>query len=670
MTASVERFELSAVDLPFRVSFKHSAAERRRSESLFLKCVTDGGPFGGTGFGESLPREYVTGESRDGAFELLAERVLPRLAGRSFAGLAEVETFLGECDGRAPADWVDPSTPQGARMSAAPFEKATRDPTAAQEALLRRMMANNRDTEYGREHGFAAVRSLDDYRSRVPVVDYEDIRGHIDRMTRGEKGVLTDEDPVLFAQTSGTTGTPKYIPVTPTCQLGGGMTTWLHYARRDHPGMFRDKIVTIVSPAIEGHTEGGLPFGSTSGMVVKEMPKIVQSAYAVPYDVYEIHDYEAKYYALLRLGLGRSVSFIGTANPSSILKLAEMADANGERLIRDLRDGTLSDEVEIQSEVRRVIEGMIRPDPGRAGELEAMRGRRDGKLLPADYWPHMALLGCWKGGTVGAYVDKLGAWYDPNQQGMVPVRDMGYLASEARMSIPVSDDGAGGVLTIHLNVFEFVPVEEVDDRPDEPGSWSFLGATELEIGRDYYVFVTTTGGLYRYDMNDVVERVDTYNATPVIVFRRKGRGMTNLTGEKLSVNQVIAAMGKAGEAVGVGVGHFRAEPDVSRSLYVFKVEFESALPAEKRFDFLGRLDESLGELNIEYQAKRASGRLGPPVLQVMRSGWYERGKQSLVAEGKRLFQAKTVLLDAKSGYRPEPDELEAEVGLVKGRGVQ
>ena len=124
-------------------------------------------------------------------------------------------------------------------------------------------------------------------------------------------------------------------------------------------------------------------------------------------------------------------------------------------------------------------------------------------------------------------------------------------------------------------------------------------------------------------------------------------------------------MEMAGEAVGAPVGHFRAEPDVGRSLYVFKVEFDGALPAEKRFDFLHRLDDALGELNIEYQAKRASGRLGPPVLQVMKSGWYERGKQSLVAEGKRLFQAKTVLLDAKAGYRPEPDELEAEVGLTE-----
>jgi L-alanine-DL-glutamate epimerase-like enolase superfamily enzyme len=115
MRASIARFELSAVDLPFRLKFKHSAAERQRSESLFLRCVTDGGA---SGYGESLPRVYVTGESRDDAFELLAENVLPKLVGRSFGDMADVEAFLGECDGRAPAAWVDASTPQGAAWCA------------------------------------------------------------------------------------------------------------------------------------------------------------------------------------------------------------------------------------------------------------------------------------------------------------------------------------------------------------------------------------------------------------------------------------------------------------------------------------------------------------------------------------------------------------------------
>jgi muconate cycloisomerase len=82
---------------------------------VFVKCVTDSGV---VGFGECLPRKYVTGESRDDAFDLLRDAILPRLVGRSFESLGEVEEFLAECDGRAPAAWVPAGTPQGAAWCA------------------------------------------------------------------------------------------------------------------------------------------------------------------------------------------------------------------------------------------------------------------------------------------------------------------------------------------------------------------------------------------------------------------------------------------------------------------------------------------------------------------------------------------------------------------------
>jgi len=548
------------------------------------------------------------------------------------------------------------------RRSGKRFEQATQDPVATQQQLLRKIISQNRDTEYGRAYKFAAIQTLDDFRQNVPVVGYEAISHYIDRVTLGETNVLTAEAPLLFAQTSGTTGDPKYIPVTPTCRKGGGMKVWMHYARLAHPRAFTGKLLTIVSPAIEGYTDGGLPFGSTSGMVVKEMPKVVQSAYAVPYDIYEISDYNAKYYTIMRLGLQENISLVATANPSSILKLAELADHFADSLIRDVRDGTLSNTITLEPEIRRVIEQQLRPLPRRAQELEAARLRRNGKLLPADYWPSLALLGCWKGGTVGAYIERLRDWYAPEGKEMPPVRDMGYLASEARMSIPVSDQGAGGVLTVHLNLFEFVSADQIDADPYQEGQWDFLGVGEIEVGHEYYVFITTTGGLYRYDMNDIIEVVGHYNKTPVIEFRRKGRGMTNMTGEKLSVNQLMEAMARADASVESAIHHYRAEPDYTESRYVFKVE-AGQLSAESHGDLLRAIDQALGELNIEYQAKRSSGRLRAPILQVMRTGWYQRQKQQLVAEGKRLFQAKTILLDAKLGYTPEPEELEAEVHL-------
>jgi L-alanine-DL-glutamate epimerase-like enolase superfamily enzyme len=106
---TVTELRLFAVDLPFKVTFRHAAAARTTSESLFLRARLDDGT---QGWGECLPRRYVSGEDRDGAFVLLRDTVLPALVGRSFASLREVVAFLEKCDGKAPPEWVRPETPQ------------------------------------------------------------------------------------------------------------------------------------------------------------------------------------------------------------------------------------------------------------------------------------------------------------------------------------------------------------------------------------------------------------------------------------------------------------------------------------------------------------------------------------------------------------------------------
>ena len=106
---TVTELQLFAVDLPFKVPFRHAAASRTTSESLFLRVGLDSGD---QGWGESLPRAYVSGERREGAFALLRDAILPGLLGRTFQSLPEVGAFLEKCDGQAPTEWVRPDVPQ------------------------------------------------------------------------------------------------------------------------------------------------------------------------------------------------------------------------------------------------------------------------------------------------------------------------------------------------------------------------------------------------------------------------------------------------------------------------------------------------------------------------------------------------------------------------------
>jgi muconate cycloisomerase len=112
---AVKSFTLYALELPFRKPFKHAAKERWTSDSILLKCELEDGSIG---FGECLPRDYVSGESRDDAYVLMEHCFLPRLIGQEFTTWQELVDFLTDCNGRAPACWTEPGKPQTAAWAA------------------------------------------------------------------------------------------------------------------------------------------------------------------------------------------------------------------------------------------------------------------------------------------------------------------------------------------------------------------------------------------------------------------------------------------------------------------------------------------------------------------------------------------------------------------------
>ena len=147
---TVTEVDVFAVDLPLRVAFKHSAAYRDRSESVFVRLRLDNGV---EGWGESLPRPYVTGETVDGVVRVLHDWTRPALIGQRFDALGDVVAFLIDCDGAAPADWVAPTTPQAAAWCAVDlalldaFARAERRPVS--ESLAGRATRDGRsDVRY------------------------------------------------------------------------------------------------------------------------------------------------------------------------------------------------------------------------------------------------------------------------------------------------------------------------------------------------------------------------------------------------------------------------------------------------------------------------------------------------------------------------------------------
>jgi len=521
-------------------------------------------------------------------------------------------------------------------MTVGEFERQCRHPRAAQVELLRQILQKNKDTVFGRKYGFSRIKTMRTFQKRVPISTYEDLKPFIDAELRGKKGQLTAEKPILFALTSGTTGDAKYIPVTPECRKAKAdlMNVWLSAFFGEHPDIFSERILSVVSPEMTERSPDGTPCGAESGHAYRNAPAPIRALYACPYEVFEIEDYEARYYTVLRIAAAQSLSLIVTVNPSTILILCERLAKHTRAIIRDVREGGLSSDIHVPRRIRERIADWLLPNPVRAEELERLALQHGNRLAPRLIWPKLAAVACWQGGTVGEYIEKLKPYFPAK----TPFRDIGYLASEHRGSVPLFDDTDVGVLAIATNVYEFSPA----DKKRKPHGPELLTVSDLKLNQRYYVYVTTRGGLYRYDMADIVEVVAYYQRTPMIRFVQKGKGIVSITGEKLSEAQVLEAVREAFGGVRGGYEFISAvaQRACAPPRYVLLAEFVKP-PAPSRLQKMVRaVDERLSALNGEYASKRASARLGPLSLRIVKRGEFDRYRRRKVSEGRADSQFK------------------------------
>ncbi len=508
------------------------------------------------------------------------------------------------------------------------FVRAAANPRAAQERGLLAKLRRNADSAFGRAHGFATISSSGEFRRRLPISDYEDFRPWVDRMRRGDPRALlgSSEELLMFAVTSGSEGEPKYIPVTRSYlrEFEDGWHVWGIAAAEIHREAFDHTILRAVSPANESYSDSGVPCGAVSGLITQDLPWLIRSKYVPPIEAAGIKHGPSKHYLFARLAVARNVSMISSANPSTVLAIVRAADENREKIIRDLNDGTIDNAFEIPPDTRRKLAGFVRPNPKRARELDLI-ARRTGRLLPKDYWPELALLANWKGGSCGIYLARY-----PEFFGDTPVRDIGLLASEGRMTLPFRDEGSSGALDVMSHFFEFIP--EAEAESDAPPT---LLADELKPGENYVMVVTTSSGLARYNLRDVVRVTGFFHGTPEVEFLNRGRACSSLTGEKLTEHQVVAALRQTRESLGWGpVDAILCPASGDPPRYSLSVECDDRVPLTDWRAFLGEFERSLRGLNVEYESRRASGRLAPPALFLLAPGAFDRLKDEHVARSR------------------------------------
>lgn len=509
--------------------------------------------------------------------------------------------------------------------------RAANAPEAAQAKALDAILRWNATTAFGRAHRFAQLRDVDGFRATVPISDYEGLRPWIDRQIAGEAAVTADK-PLMYGRTSGTTAEPKRVPVTARTldQMKSAQRAMAYVQHRACP-LFRGRILALGGAMREETLPDGTPAGSVTGLIYETMPLLVRRKYVVPPEVFAIRDAELKYRVVTRLALQHAdLTAVSTANPSTLLRLRDYCRAHWASLISEVATGTFPEAEALQPDQAAAVRRALFPAPARARALDEAAGR--GEPTIGDLWPNLAGVVTWRGGSCALAADAVGRALPPNAM----LIEAGYVATELRGTVVV-DAARGLALPVLEHVFfEFVRADEWD-----AGCRDTLLLHELDAGCDYQVIVTTAGGLTRYWINDVLRTGPSIGATPTLSFVRKGRGVTNITGEKLTEEQVNAAMSVLARRFDCDVPFYLMLADEARSLYVAAIELDRPVDAA---NLAGALEAELCRLNIEYASKRSSGRLAALEIRRLGAGAGGAYRRWCVARGQRDAQFKVLAL--------------------------
>ncbi len=498
------------------------------------------------------------------------------------------------------------------------FLHSLKDLQRSQDGALQLALSAIAGSEFAAAHGLRTGMTQAEFRRALPLQTYENLRPWIDRVADSQTTALfaAGTRVHMFATSSGTTARRKLIPVTEPFvrEYRRGWNTFGVKMLSDHAQCFLRPILQSTGRMDESHSAAGIPCGAITGLLARTQKGIVRRFYVGRPEIANVREPRGRYYLLARFGIERDVSFAITANPGTLVRIAQTADEESESLIRDVRDGRISAAVVGDDAICATLAQGLRPNPTRAAELERLRGKH-ARLRPADYWK-LGFVACWTGGSMSHHLQRLRDWW-----GNLPIRDIGLLASEGRVTIPLTDESPAGPLDVQSSFFEFIPVEAAEEPQPET-----VCAGQLETGREYVVVLTNTAGLIRYRLDDVVRCTGWEQQCPVVEFLYRAGRVSSLAGEKLTENQVVAAIRDAVRALGAAEFDFVLAPCLGDPPCY---RLNAALPDDSRL--LAAIDAALGAQNEEYAGRRASGRLGALQLRTLAGTAIREMDQRLIA---------------------------------------
>ena len=450
---------------------------------------------------------------------------------------------------------------------------------------LGKILAANKYTDYGKRYSFGEIRSVSDYQKKAPLTVYEDYAPYIEKIKNKEPNVLTSEPVLLLEPTSGSSSAKKLIPYTRGLQreFSSAIHKWLWDLNKNFPRLkYGQFYFSVTPPAIPPQSAGPQSVEPQSAGSQSAGPQSAGSQSGI-----EGFNSDDEYIGGI---LGKIVSKKFCV-PNAVKSITDM----------ELFWETTIDYIKKAKNLRFV--SIWNPT-----FLLLMLEKAN--MRAVDLFPRLELISCWADGNSAAYAARLQKVFPG-----VRIQPKGLLATEGIMTIPI--EGLGKRLT-SSHFFEFI---------DKNNDIRLAG--QLDAGDEYEIVLTTSGGLYRYRIGDIVRYGSNYGGNYCFDFVGKAGNVSDFFGEKLNEAYVRSVI--------PGDGFSLLVPDGDKyTLYT-----ETHVDADT-------IDAALRE-NFHYDCCRNLGQLKKTEVVVVRDG-ARQYIDNCVKFGMRLGDIKPTCLSNRGGW--------------------
>tara|TARA_R110000850_G_scaffold203228_1_gene329576 strand:+ start:192834 stop:194348 length:1515 start_codon:yes stop_codon:yes gene_type:complete len=424
-------------------------------------------------------------------------------------------------------------------------------PNEVQEELLHILLLKAKNTEIGKQYDFASITNYKTFAERVPVSTYEENESRIERSRRGENNIFWPTPIKWFAKSSGTTNAKsKFIPVSTEaledCHYAASKDLLCMYLNNNPDSqLFLGKSLRL-GGSKDLYKDNGTAFGDLSAILIANMPFWAEYSSTPSNEVSLMSDWEIKMQAIVNESVQENVTSLAGVPSWMLVLLNNVLETTGEDNL-----------FKIWPNLEVYFHGGVSFNP----YIEQYN-----KILPKENFRYYEI----------------------------------YNASEGFFAIQDRNSNKELLLMLDYGIFyEFIPMDLYETTSEK-----VIPLSEVEVGKNYAIIITTNSGLWRYKIGDTVRFTST---SP---YRIKVTGRTkhhiNVFGEELIIENAEDALRKVTTATHSEIVDYTVAPvfmkGKEKGAHEWIIEFKT--PPENLEQFTQLLDEALQHVNSDYEAKR------------------------------------------------------------------